>query len=137
MTQLQATLDHLNLSVTNLDESLNWYNRIFGFERVEGGLYEGEPWAIIRRGDSMLALYQDPTLKAPDSVKGAHRLYHFGLKVSDRAAWEEILAREKPQITMDATRRPHSVSWYVLDPTGYEIEVTAWDKDRVSFAGLS
>ena len=28
---------------------------------------------------------------------------------------------------------PHSRSWYVYDPTGYEIEVVSWKGDRVAF----
>ena len=28
---------------------------------------------------------------------------------------------------------PHSRSWYVTDPTGYEIEVAHWNGDRIVF----
>jgi hypothetical protein len=27
----------------------------------------------------------------------------------------------------------NSTSWYVTDPTGYEIEVAAWDRDSIQF----
>ncbi len=30
-------------------------------------------------------------------------------------------------------RYPHSESWYVNDPTGWEIEVALWDNDQVRF----
>ena len=32
---------------------------------------------------------------------------------------------------------PHSTSWYVVDPTGYEIEVALWNEDRVTFGQAS
>jgi catechol 2,3-dioxygenase-like lactoylglutathione lyase family enzyme len=32
-----ASLDHLNLTVRNLEESIAWYGRVFGFKKVEGG----------------------------------------------------------------------------------------------------
>ena len=32
---------------------------------------------------------------------------------------------------------PHATAWYVLDPTGYEIEVALWDDDVVRFPAAS
>ncbi len=65
-------LDHINLSVTDFDQSIDWYARIFDFELVEEALQDGVRW-------------------------------------------------------------PHSLAWYVKDPTGYEIEVALWNDDEVRF----
>ena len=46
-------LDHLNLSVTDLAQTRDWYARVFGFELVEEGVQDdGTPWAILRSGDA-------------------------------------------------------------------------------------
>jgi catechol 2,3-dioxygenase-like lactoylglutathione lyase family enzyme len=128
-------LDHLNMSVADLAKSEDWYRRVFGFERVEGGTYDGSPWAILRAGDAMLCLYEHPEREAPDPEEhGHHGLSHFGLRITDRAAWEATVAREKVEVGYGGAHRwPHSTAWYVTDPTGYEIEVALWDEDRVRF----
>ena len=41
-------LDHLNLSVTNLRETEDWYARVFGFEVVERAICDdGTPMSIL------------------------------------------------------------------------------------------
>ncbi len=130
-------LDHLNVSVADLAASVDWYGRVFGFRKVEGGSRGGRPWAILRSGEALLCLYEHPERKAPDpEVHGHHGLAHFGLRIDDRAAWETTVAREGVEVAYGgAFRWPHSTAWYVTDPTGYEIEVALWDDDRVRFEG--
>ena len=128
-------LDHLNISVRDLAETLDWYRRVFGFEKVEGGVIDGRPWAIARSGDALLCLYEHRERGVPDpEVHGHHGIAHFGLRIDDRARWEETVEREKVDVAYGgAYRYPHSTSWYVTDPTGHEIEVACWDDDRVRF----
>jgi catechol 2,3-dioxygenase-like lactoylglutathione lyase family enzyme len=128
-------LDHLNMSVRDLAESVDWYGRAFGFRKVEGGVIDGSPWAILRGGDALLCLYEHPERGAPDPDEhGHHAPSHFGLRITDRAAWEATVAREKLRVEYGGAHRwPHSTAWYVTDPTGYEIEVALWDDDRVQF----
>jgi hypothetical protein len=64
------------------------------------------------------------------SERGLHRVAHFGLRITDKAAWQEMLKQEKPHFHW---RYPHSESWYVTDPTGWEIEVALWDDDTIRF----
>lgn len=129
-------LDHLNFTVTDLDASLDWYQRAFGFEPVEDGVQNGQRWAIVRSGESMLCLYEAPELA--DHSRGdedAHRLAHFGLRITDRAAWEATVQTEGLEVRYGgAIHWPSSKSWYVVDPSGWEIEVVLWQEDRISFA---
>jgi catechol 2,3-dioxygenase-like lactoylglutathione lyase family enzyme len=127
-------LDHLNMTVASLAESADWYGRVFGFERVEGGVYDGVPWAILRSGEALLCLYEHPDYRVPRDGERLHGLNHFGLRIQDRAAWEETVRREGVEVLYGGeVRWPHSRAWYVVDPTGYEIEVACWDQDRVAF----
>ncbi len=126
--------DHLNLSVRDLGETAAWYRRVFGFERVEEGVWDGVPWAILRSGDSMLCAYEHPELGAPDAKTRHHRIRHAGFRIRDRAAWEAVLAREG--LEHEYVPYPHSESWYVADPTGHEIEVVLWKDGRVRFPSL-
>jgi len=131
-------LDHLNLTVTNLEASLDWYRRLFGFVAVEQGKWNGQPWAIIRSGQAMLCMYENPKREFVDSEKrearAIHGVNHFSLRITDPVAWEAVAKREGIHIHYGgAYRYPHSTSWYVNDPTGYDIEVVAWDEDKVRF----
>jgi catechol-2,3-dioxygenase len=128
-------LDHLNMSVAALGASIDWYGRVFGFRKVEEGVDGGRPWAILRSGEALLCLYEHDERGTPDPEEhGHHGLAHFGLRITDRKAWEATVAQEKLRVAHGgAYRWPHSTAWYVTDPTGYEIEVALWDDDAVRF----
>lgn len=129
-------IDHLNITVSGLDESLRWYGELFGFEVQERGVYQGHDWAIVRAGEALLCLYEHPELDG-EGQKG-HGVNHFGLRVEDgerfAARAEQLGVSVKFGGVVDW---PHSQSWYVADPTGHEIEVACWDGDSISFEGLS
>lgn len=125
-------LDHLNLTVHSLDETLDFYRRVFGFEKVEEGLYNGLPWMILRAEDALLCMYEHSDAEMPGP--GVHQVNHFALRVGDVQAWVQTLEREAVQVRYGGVVQwPHSRSWYVLDPTGHEIEVVAWNEDVVRF----
>jgi catechol 2,3-dioxygenase-like lactoylglutathione lyase family enzyme len=126
------------MSVCDFQQTVDWYRRVFGFEVVESG-YEGDqPWGVIRAGDAMLCIYQHPEraarTKAALEATAIQFISHFGLRISDRAAWEATVEREGVEVQYGgAFRWPHSTAWYVSDPNGYTIEVAYWDKDQISF----
>lgn len=128
-----AHLDHLNMTVADLDRARAWYQRLFDFEPVEAGVRHGRRWEILRAGEAMLCLYEWPE-GAPPGSSEAHAVNHFGLRVRDRAAWlERLRAVEEPTYYGSPVEWPHSTAWYVKDPTGHEIEVVSWDDDVVAF----
>lgn len=136
-----SQLDHLNLTVRSFDDTLRWYRGVFSFELVEEGVQSnGVRWGVIRSGDAMLCIYEAPKRRFMDSDKLGreciHGIAHFGLRVADREAWQRALGDEA-LITrygeVTSWRYPHSMAWYVTDPTGYEIEVVLWDDDKVRF----
>ena len=128
-------LDHLNLTVKNVDESKMWYHNLFDFNEVESGIRGGVRWSILRSGDAMLCMYEHPELPNPDESDGqSHKIYHFGLRITARKEFEERVSKYKVPLEYGgAIRYPHSWSWYVADPTGYEIEVALWDENTVKF----
>lgn len=126
-------LDHLNLSVRALDESIDWYGRVFGFELVERASCHGVAYAVIRAGDAMLCMYEHRERRSPERDDSQHAINHFSLRITDPVAWQATIQRESLAIDLGPYRYPHSTSWYLRDPTGYEIEVVAWNNDTVSF----
>jgi len=133
------SIDHVNLSVADFDETVAWYGRVFGFSPVEEGLQDGRRWGVIRNGEVMLCIYEQPECRYEDRFvireKGLHNINHFGLRITDRAAWQAVIEREQLTVLYDGpVTWSHSTSWYITDPTGYEIEVSLWHDDTISFA---
>ncbi len=131
-------LDHLNLSVNDFDETVAWYGRVFGFELVEETVTDGVRWGVIRSGDALLCIYEHGDREYFDRFQLAdrkqHGLAHFALRIDDPDGWLEIARRENLTINYDGEITwPHSRSWYINDPTGYEIEVVRWQNDTIAF----
>lgn len=129
-------LDHLNLTVRNFAESADWYRRVFGFEIVERGIRQGTPWGILRAGEALLCIYENPNRIFFDAEelerRKFHGVNHFSLRINDETAWLVTVDKEKLELGYGGpVRYGHSTSWYVTDPTGYEIEVVRWDTDVV------
>lgn len=137
-TMRLKNIDHLNLTVASFDETVAWYNRVFGFTLVEEAMQDGTRWGVIRNGEVMLCIYEYADCRYEDRFemrrRGLHGINHFGLRITDRTAWEETITRENLTVLYDGpVVWPHSTSWYVQDPTGWEIEVALWNDDRIDF----
>ena len=131
-------LDHLNMTVANLEESIRWYGDVFGFEVVESGVRNGAPWAIIQSGEALLCMYEDTSRSGPQQFlkRGgdAHTIYHFGLRITDRDTWLAKIEEHNIHLEYDGeVDYPHSTSWYVFDPTGFGIEIAIWNEDQIRF----
>ncbi len=131
-------LDHLNLTVGNFKETVAWYARVFGFELVEEGVQDGHPWGVIKGGEALLCIYENPALDHKDRFDraraGLHGLNHFALRIEDLGAWEAVIDQEKVDVKYGGRIDwPHSYAWYVDDPTGYEIEVAYWTDGQPTF----
>ncbi len=135
--QEAARIDHLNMSVHNYEESVAWYDKVFGFKPVEESIYEGEPWGVLRTGDTMLCIYQSPKKIRVDRHSAEDRFLrvdHFGLRLSDKNQWKDKLRKLNLETFYESpVQYPHSVSWYVKDPSGQMIEVSFWNDDTVNF----
>lgn len=110
------------------EESIEWYSKLFGFEKVEGGVTQyGNRWAIIAHGDSMIAMSEYPQKKSAElnDDRSAHRIFHFGLRIENDEEWREKVRQFGLQLYYGGEiEYPHSRSWYVHDPSGHEIEVS-------------
>lgn len=131
-------LDHLNLTVKNLSESIEFYQEIFDFSLVEKGLSGGVDFAILRVRSSMLCLYEFAarTFLGPRELKNAqiHGLNHLALSVTDEDEFLRRLKLSKIEIKYGGVvKYPHSSAYYIDDPTGYEIEVVVWNEGQIRF----
>ena len=116
MTQLHAlSIDHINMSVKNLAESIAFYKELFGFTIKKDQPEENS--AIIGNDTIKLCLYE----VSDDFQKGG--INHFGLHIKN---FDAVMAKcEEMNITMlyGMLVWKHSRSVYILDPSGHEIEL--------------
>ena len=80
-------IDHVNLTVADFDATVEWYDRVFGFDLVEVGLQDGHRWGVIRTGDVMMCLYEHKECRLEDRFSmremGLHGINHFGLRITE------------------------------------------------------
>jgi catechol-2,3-dioxygenase len=135
---MKIKIDHINLTASDLEESISWYGRVLGMCVLESGVSQaGVKWAIIGSNDSMVCMSEYP--KREDAASSPppehHRINHFGVRVSDQSDWKRIVDKEKLRLYYGGmVEYPHSRSWYIHDPNGHEIEVSYSEDDHLSFA---
>jgi catechol 2,3-dioxygenase-like lactoylglutathione lyase family enzyme len=130
-------IDHLNLTVRSIDESIAFYARLFGFVAVERGEPDPYPWTVLRSGNALLCIYEHPNLetgpKYPEPPL-TQDVRHFAFRIKDGDAFARLAAHHGVPLAYGGpVRWPHSTSYYIADPTGHQIEVVAWDDDAITF----
>lgn len=121
-------IDHVALSVRNLDKSLEFYTKVLGLRITEREYSKPGIEYFLDCGDALIGLIQG------DETGGKHLLQdggfggnHVSFRVPtddfDRIV-EEINSRGIPVTFMK--KREKSWSLYFLDPDGNKLEITAW-----------
>lgn len=120
MTHLRASsIDHVNMNVNDLEESVAFYRDLFGFELKKD---QPEQQSQIIGNDAIkLCLYENPEGVSQSGIN------HFGFHVEN---FEEIEARCEAmgvRLLYGGVQWEHSKSFYIRDPNGYEIELSEVD----------
>lgn len=130
-------LDHINLTVENLKESIEWYQKIFGFKLAESGTTpEGVRWGIVALNDSMICMSEHAGRVSADKreEKSVHQIFHFGIRVSDLEHWQKRVHDHQLKLSYGGKiEYPTSKSWYIHDPSGHEIEVSYTTEEQLQF----
>jgi catechol 2,3-dioxygenase-like lactoylglutathione lyase family enzyme len=129
-------IDHINISVKNIKTSFGWYQDIFGFRLVEEGQNSsGSKYVVIENNDFMICMSENPNWKSPSLEANdlTHKIFHFGLRIENESVWKELIKLHDLTLTYGEVDYPRSKSWYVLDPDGYEIEVSCLKRVKAMF----
>lgn len=115
-------IDHINFNVSNLNQSVEFYKKIFGLEEKESGTSNasGNKYKIIGHPEKFyLCLYE-----STDNVK-QNGFNHFGINVDNFQEMIELLSKNKVKIHYGGVVDwPESKSAYIEGPDGEEIEIT-------------
>ncbi|MGW4773468.1 VOC family protein [Nocardia sp. NPDC004278] len=115
-------LGHAVIGVANLDASLEFYTRIFGFQFSDVSIQNNNRTVFLRCGsrEHSLAMVQFPPEKAP-------RLHHFMFEVGELddvgKAYDRVID-QGVQLTLTLGRHTNDsmVSFYCKTPGGYQME---------------
>ena len=115
-----ASIDHVNMKVKNLAQSVEFYKKLFGFEikQEENQNKADVPSKIIGNDTIKLCMYEVPEM-SPDGG-----IAHFGFNISN---FDIVLERCK-ELGVEILYGgiidwERSKSVYIVDPSGYEIEL--------------
>jgi catechol 2,3-dioxygenase-like lactoylglutathione lyase family enzyme len=120
-------LEHVNLTVSDLDRSIEFYRRLLGLRiRWRGTLSSGLAGAHVGNDEMYIALFQAPEPGRAGSDYEAVGLNHFGFVVDRldecKRRLLEMGAPPHAEQDYDPGRR-----LYVLDPDGIEVELVEYD----------
>ena len=120
---LKATsMDHVNMNVKNLEQTVKFYQDLFGFEvRKEDNSPNkmDAPSTIIGNDSIKLCLYEDPQVVPEGGIA------HFGFHIEN---FDQIISKCQElgvEVLYDGpVEFEKSRSVYIKDPSGYDIELS-------------
>ncbi len=125
-------IDHVALSVRDVERSANWYIDILGFERLHEGMWNGVP-TFIGKGNTGIALF--PVKANATATPSTHRdirMLHLAFRANQQnflAAQREL---EKRGIKFEFQDHEISHSIYFRDPDGHQLEITTYEVPKPS-----
>ncbi len=112
-------LDHVGLVVADLSRSISWYEQVLRLGRLSYPKWKDHP-VMLRGGKSAIALFQGEKPPA-----GLRQFFHFAFQVD----FDQLQDFKKHFQSLDIVYREsdhhYFQSIYVIDPDGYEIELTS------------
>lgn len=121
---------HIGLNVTDLDRSLDFYRKVFGFEIQGEGREPGRAFAFLgREGRLMVTLWQQSEGGYAPGLSGLHHLSFQVETIEEVRAAEEVLRSLGAEFKYDGVV-PHgegasSGGIFFTDPDGIRLEIYA------------
>jgi catechol 2,3-dioxygenase-like lactoylglutathione lyase family enzyme len=116
-------IDHVALSVRDVERSANWYIDALGFNRLYEGMWDGVP-VFIGKGTTALALFP---AKSDKRAIGDIRMLHLAMRANRKnfLAAQEELKRRGIKFEFQDHEISHSI--YFRDPDGHHLEITTYE----------
>ena len=118
-------IDHVAMSVRDVDRSAQWYIDVLGFKRLYQGMWDGVP-VFIGKGTTALALFPVRE-RSRSSAPADIRMLHLALRASQRnfVTAQDELKRRGIKFEFQDHEISHSI--YFRDPDGHQLEVTTYE----------
>jgi catechol 2,3-dioxygenase-like lactoylglutathione lyase family enzyme len=120
-------IDHIALSVRDVERSAKWYVDVLGFEPRHEGVWNGIP-TFIGKGTTAIALFPPRSRDGAAASDGRPiRMLHFAMR-ADRKNFLSAQSELKER-GIDFEFQDHEISQsiYFFDPDGHELEITTYE----------
>jgi catechol 2,3-dioxygenase-like lactoylglutathione lyase family enzyme len=122
-------LEHVNITVSNIDTSFQFYADLFGFEKRWEGMGAGEvgPVRSMHAGNehTYLAFFEAEREGRRPADYGIAGVNHIGFEVDDLEIYRKRLEELGVRIHLEADYEPGK-RIYFHDPDGVEIELVEY-----------
>ncbi len=121
-------IDHVALSVTDLEKSIAWYQDVLGLERRYREAWGDRP-AMLCAGSTCVALFPLRSAESSTWISGSAQpmMAHLAF----RATYADLLEAEKNLqergISFEFQNHGIAHSIYFADPDGHKLEITTYD----------
>ncbi|MBK9124313.1 MAG: VOC family protein [Chloroflexi bacterium] len=120
-------IDHIALTVRDVERATRWYCDVLGFEHRYPGLWGGVP-AMLFAGDTGIALFPvRAAIPKPSPASDTIAMMHLAFRV-DRAGF--VKAQDHLSalgIAFEFQDHDISHSIYFSDPDGHRLEITTYE----------
>ena len=116
--------DHVGLAVKDVQKSIEWYQELFGLERLYQDTWGTFP-GVVGIGDTSIAFF--PTEHRNESLPAGLPIHHLAFR-ADRANFnsaQETLRQRGIEFEFQDHTIVHSI--YFNDPDGHLIELTTYE----------
>ncbi len=120
-------LDHIAITVSDMDRSIAWYQDKLGLERIQVDSWAGVPTFMVS-GSGGLALFPaGDGSRLPDGESGTPAVRHIAFRATrqDFEAAQSSLAAHGVSFTFQDHEIAHSI--YFSDPDGHQLEITTYE----------
>src|SRR5438876_4281381 len=126
MFKIEA-LDHVALSVRDVERSAQWYADVLGFKRLHEGMWDGVP-IFVGNAAAAIALFpaRDKGVSTSHD-RAAVRTLHFAFRANRENFLHAQDELNKRAIPFDFQNHEISHSIYFRDPDGHQIEITTYE----------
>ena len=119
-------IDHVALSVCDVQQSAQWYIDVLGFEHRFPGMWDGVP-AFVGKGTTALALFPAKSGAGADARADGSRFLHLAFRATRKAFHEAQEDLKQRGVAFDFQDHEISQSIYFRDPDGHELEITTYE----------
>jgi glyoxylase I family protein len=121
-------IDHVEITVSNLDRSIQFYTGVFGFkmkERLKPSAPEIEEIAFLTLGDTMLELLKMKNF-SPTPPGGHVGFRSMAIEVDDMDRAIEYLKKKGVEVSKGPVTLPTSKRAEIKDIDGLTVELRQW-----------